>query len=131
MVRIPAPYDNVNLPTPDDIDSPTPDDYVHISTPNDYFHVPIPDYYVHIPIPNDYVDVPIPDDYVHTHTPDDYVVSEMVAYAKSFVEDVEFSAEDALRSDWAFLAEVCMLFLIYFVGRVCCSTVHVLSLTSH
>ena len=31
-------------------------------------------------------------------------VSEMVAYAKSFCEDIEFSAEDASRSDWAFLA---------------------------
>ena len=30
----------------------------------------------------------------------------MVGYAKTFVDDVEFSAEDALRSDWAFLAEV-------------------------
>jgi len=34
------------------------------------------------------------------------ITKEMVGYAKSFVEDVEFSAEDALRSDWAFLAEV-------------------------
>jgi 2-isopropylmalate synthase len=29
-----------------------------------------------------------------------------VALARSHVEDVEFSAEDALRSDWAFLAEL-------------------------
>uniref|UniRef100_A0A7S0VM37 2-isopropylmalate synthase n=1 Tax=Hemiselmis tepida TaxID=464990 RepID=A0A7S0VM37_9CRYP len=34
------------------------------------------------------------------------ITAEMVSYAKSFVDDVEFSAEDALRSDWAFLAEV-------------------------
>jgi len=34
------------------------------------------------------------------------ITAEMVAYAKTFVEDVEFSAEDALRSDWAFLAQV-------------------------
>ncbi len=34
------------------------------------------------------------------------IVAEMVAYARSLVEDVEFSAEDALRSDWAFLAQV-------------------------
>ena len=32
-------------------------------------------------------------------------ISEMVAYAKSFCEDIEFSAEDASRSDWAFLAQ--------------------------
>ena len=31
---------------------------------------------------------------------------ESVKYAKSFVEDVEFSAEDATRSDWKFLAEI-------------------------
>ena len=31
-------------------------------------------------------------------------IREMVAYAKSFCEDIEFSAEDASRSDWAFLA---------------------------
>ena len=29
-----------------------------------------------------------------------------MALARSHVEDVEFSAEDALRSDWAFLAEL-------------------------
>lgn len=28
----------------------------------------------------------------------------MVAYAKSYCDDIEFSAEDASRSDWAFLA---------------------------
>ncbi len=33
-------------------------------------------------------------------------VSEMVAYARSFVEDVEFSPEDASRSDVVFLHEV-------------------------
>ena len=33
-------------------------------------------------------------------------VSEMVTLARSFVEDVEFSAEDATRSDWDFLVEV-------------------------
>ncbi len=32
-------------------------------------------------------------------------ISEMVAYAKSFCEDIEFSAEDASRSDHAFLAQ--------------------------
>ena len=32
-------------------------------------------------------------------------ISEMVAYAKSFCEDIEFSAEDASRSEWAFLAQ--------------------------
>lgn len=32
--------------------------------------------------------------------------SEMVAYARQFVDDVEFSAEDATRSDWDFLVEV-------------------------
>ena len=32
-------------------------------------------------------------------------ISEMVAYAKSLCEDIEFSAEDASRSDWAFLAQ--------------------------
>mmetsp|Transcript_3284 Transcript_3284/g.6568 ORF Transcript_3284/g.6568 Transcript_3284/m.6568 type:complete len:651 (+) Transcript_3284:133-2085(+) len=34
------------------------------------------------------------------------ITEEMVSYAKTFVDDVEFSAEDALRSDWPFLAEV-------------------------
>mmetsp|Transcript_791 Transcript_791/g.2050 ORF Transcript_791/g.2050 Transcript_791/m.2050 type:complete len:608 (-) Transcript_791:1207-3030(-) len=34
------------------------------------------------------------------------ITSKMVAYAKSFVDDVEFSAEDALRSDPDFLCEV-------------------------
>jgi isopropylmalate/homocitrate/citramalate synthase len=33
------------------------------------------------------------------------MTAEMVAYARSLVEDVEFSAEDALRSDWDFLAQ--------------------------
>ena len=33
-------------------------------------------------------------------------IGEMVAFAKSFTSDVEFSAEDATRSDWAFLVEV-------------------------
>ena len=33
-------------------------------------------------------------------------VAEMVAFAKSFTSDVEFSAEDATRSDWDFLVEV-------------------------
>ena len=32
-------------------------------------------------------------------------ISEMVAYAKSFCEDIEFSAEDASRSDHEFLAQ--------------------------
>lgn len=31
---------------------------------------------------------------------------EMVAYAKTFVDDVEFSCEDATRTDWDFLVEV-------------------------
>mmetsp|Transcript_28084 Transcript_28084/g.23570 ORF Transcript_28084/g.23570 Transcript_28084/m.23570 type:complete len:663 (-) Transcript_28084:659-2647(-) len=34
------------------------------------------------------------------------ITAEMVALARSKVEDVEFSAEDALRSDWDFLAEI-------------------------
>jgi uncharacterized membrane protein len=34
------------------------------------------------------------------------IAAEMVALARSHVEDVEFSAEDALRSDWKFLAEL-------------------------
>ena len=33
-------------------------------------------------------------------------VAHMVRFAKSFTSDVEFSAEDATRSDWDFLAEV-------------------------
>ncbi len=37
------------------------------------------------------------------------IVPEMVNYAKSFVEDVEFSCEDASRSDPAFLYEVIQL----------------------
>ena len=32
-------------------------------------------------------------------------ISDMVAYARSFCEDIEFSAEDASRSEWAFLAQ--------------------------
>lgn len=32
-------------------------------------------------------------------------IGEMVAYAKSYCDDIEFSAEDASRSDWAFLAQ--------------------------
>ena len=32
-------------------------------------------------------------------------ISEMVAYAKSLCDDIEFSAEDASRSEWAFLAQ--------------------------
>mgnify|MGYP000503722063 CR=1 FL=1 len=32
-------------------------------------------------------------------------ISDMVTYAKSFCDDIEFSAEDASRSDWAFLAQ--------------------------
>ena len=31
-------------------------------------------------------------------------IREMVAYAKNYCDDIEFSAEDASRSDWAFLA---------------------------
>eukprot|EP00292_Cryptomonas_paramecium_P003288 CAMPEP_0113688768 /NCGR_PEP_ID=MMETSP0038_2-20120614/16733_1 /TAXON_ID=2898 /ORGANISM="Cryptomonas paramecium" /LENGTH=557 /DNA_ID=CAMNT_0000609647 /DNA_START=234 /DNA_END=1903 /DNA_ORIENTATION=+ /assembly_acc=CAM_ASM_000170 len=34
------------------------------------------------------------------------MTAEMVGYAKSLIDDIEFSAEDALRSDWAFLAKV-------------------------
>jgi 2-isopropylmalate synthase len=34
------------------------------------------------------------------------ITKEMVELAKSHVDDVEFSAEDALRSDWTFLAEL-------------------------
>jgi 2-isopropylmalate synthase len=33
-------------------------------------------------------------------------VRDSVAYARSFVEDVEFSCEDATRSDWEFMVEV-------------------------
>src|SRR3954471_2312646 len=33
-------------------------------------------------------------------------VDQMVRFAKSFTSDVEFSAEDATRSDWEFLAQV-------------------------
>ncbi len=33
-------------------------------------------------------------------------VEHMVRFAKGFTDDVEFSAEDATRSDWAFLAQV-------------------------
>jgi 2-isopropylmalate synthase len=33
-------------------------------------------------------------------------VSEMVALARTFVDDVEFSAEDATRTDWDYLVEV-------------------------
>lgn len=33
-------------------------------------------------------------------------VRDSVAYARSFVEDVEFSCEDATRSDWDFMVEV-------------------------
>jgi 2-isopropylmalate synthase len=33
-------------------------------------------------------------------------IDRMVRFAKSFTDDVEFSAEDATRSDWAFLAQV-------------------------
>ncbi len=32
-------------------------------------------------------------------------ISDMVAYAKSYCDDIEFSAEDASRSEWAFLAQ--------------------------
>ena len=32
-------------------------------------------------------------------------ISDMVGYARSLCEDIEFSAEDASRSDWAFLAQ--------------------------
>ena len=32
-------------------------------------------------------------------------ISEMVAYAKSLCDDIEFSAEDASRSEWPFLAQ--------------------------
>lgn len=32
-------------------------------------------------------------------------ISDMVAYAKSFCDDIEFSAEDASRSEWDFLAK--------------------------
>ncbi|MEG0778425.1 MAG: 2-isopropylmalate synthase [Oscillospiraceae bacterium] len=34
-------------------------------------------------------------------------IAKNVAYAKSKCEDIEFSAEDASRSEWAFLAECC------------------------
>jgi 2-isopropylmalate synthase len=33
-------------------------------------------------------------------------IANMVRFAKSFTEDVEFSAEDATRSDWQFLSQV-------------------------
>ena len=33
--------------------------------------------------------------------------TELVGYARSLCEDVEFSAEDATRSDWDYLAKVC------------------------
>ena len=35
------------------------------------------------------------------------IAGEMVAYARSLVDDVEFSCEDATRSDPAFVARVC------------------------
>ncbi len=35
-------------------------------------------------------------------------ISEMVAYAKSLCDDIEFSAEDASRTDWAFLVQCCI-----------------------
>lgn len=35
------------------------------------------------------------------------ITREMVTHARSHVDDVEFSAEDALRSDYDFLSEVC------------------------
>ncbi|CAM9101613.1 unnamed protein product [Choristocarpus tenellus] len=34
------------------------------------------------------------------------ITREMVEHARSYVDDVEFSGEDALRSDWEFLSEV-------------------------
>ncbi len=34
------------------------------------------------------------------------VTEESVRYAKQFIEDIEFSAEDASRSDWGFLCQV-------------------------
>lgn len=34
------------------------------------------------------------------------ITREMVSHARSHVDDVEFSAEDALRSDYEFLSEV-------------------------
>ncbi len=34
-------------------------------------------------------------------------IAKHVAYAKSFCEDIEFSCEDASRSDWAFLVKCC------------------------
>src|SRR4051794_7758116 len=34
-------------------------------------------------------------------------VARMVAFAKSFTSDIEFSAEDATRSEWEYLARVC------------------------
>ncbi|MCX6549128.1 MAG: 2-isopropylmalate synthase, partial [Acidobacteria bacterium] len=39
------------------------------------------------------------------------MIREGVALAKSFTPDVEFSAEDATRSDWGFLVEVCTVAL--------------------
>ena len=35
------------------------------------------------------------------------MAEESVGYAKQFIQDVEFSAEDASRSDWDFLCQVC------------------------
>lgn len=47
--------------------------------------------------------------YKFNASPDEIIkrASEAVAYAKTFVEDVEFYAEDAGRTDNAFLAKVC------------------------
>jgi len=39
------------------------------------------------------------------------MIREGVSRAKSYTEDVEFSAEDATRSDWDFLVEVCTVAL--------------------
>lgn len=40
----------------------------------------------------------------------------MVTHAVSHVDDVEFSAEDALRSDYDFLSEVCAWVKCFFLS---------------
>lgn len=45
------------------------------------------------------------------------ITRQMVTHARSHVDDVEFSAEDALRSDYDFLSEVWFSVKIGGVGR--------------
>lgn len=46
------------------------------------------------------------------------ITKEMVTCARSHVDDVEFSAEDALRSDYDFLSEVRSRLVGWLVGLV-------------